>query len=253
VLSVGVGWIKVVMLSNKDTDPEVANQLRDAQDNIEKLRLAQAELAEGAVDDTEVKVKEMERLAAGLEANLEVVVSRFLAIDFCAAEDVQMSLDVHDMDDYLAAGWMSNAIYKPKSELRAMFPRLTEDQVKEATCYYQKRPDDYSALLDQYGSRIVSDDDAEQFTRSDKGGAGPDEDTVEFGRIVEIWDHRDNMIKTTIEGVKCWPKEPFAPQFATLRFYPYFQLAFFEVDGARHPQSLSWRLAKLQDEYSRSR
>jgi hypothetical protein len=42
-------------------------------------------------------------------------------------------------------------------------------------------------------------------------------------------------------------------ELVTSRFYPYFYLGFFEVDSERHPQSLSWRLKKLQDEYGSKR
>lgn len=56
-----------------------------------------------------------------------------------------------------------------------------------------------------------------------------------------------------VEGMKRWPKEPFSPRFGTTRFYPYFQVVFFPVDGDRHPQSLSWRLSKLQDEFANTR
>ena len=61
------------------------------------------------------------------------------------------------------------------------------------------------------------------------------------------------MIRTLIDGVKKWAKEPYPPPYPASRFYPYFYFAFYEVDGARHAQSLSWRLYKLQDEYSATR
>jgi hypothetical protein len=70
---------------------------------------------------------------------------------------------------------------------------------------------------------------------------------------VELWDRRDKHIRTMIDGVKKWAKDPFVPVYPTQRFYPYFYFAFYEVDGQRHPQSLSWRLYKLQDEYSATR
>jgi hypothetical protein len=82
---------------------------------------------------------------------------------------------------------------------------------------------------------------------------GVDGDPVDFARIVEVWDRRDNLVKTMIDGVQAWAKEPYPPPQGSTRFYPYFYLAFFEVDGSRHPQSLAWRLRKLQDEYSATR
>ncbi|MGH8258162.1 MAG: hypothetical protein ACREUG_00565, partial [Steroidobacteraceae bacterium] len=94
----------------------------------------------------------------------------------------------------------------------------------------------------------LTDRDAEQFSST----AAADE-SVAFARVVELWDHRDNLIKTWVEGIDVYAREPYAPPQASSRFYPYFYLAFCEVDGERHPQSLAWRLRKLQDEYSCTR
>jgi hypothetical protein len=71
--------------------------------------------------------------------------------------------------------------------------------------------------------------------------------------VIEQWDRRDKQIRTMIAGVNKWAVEPYSPPYPTARFYPYFYTAFFETDGARHPQSLSWRLFKLQDEFSCTR
>jgi hypothetical protein len=155
-----------------------------------------------------------------------------------------VALDVHDLADYLEAGWIANAIYRPKSELCGMFPRLTTEQSKNAGIYKQKR---HTKSDD---SIAVTAEDAERFTRE---SSGAESDAVEFAKILEFWDRRDNLIKTVVEGVKVWAKEPYSPPQASTRFYPYFELAFYETDGTRHPQSLAWRLRKLQDEYADTR
>ena len=80
-----------------------------------------------------------------------------------------------------------------------------------------------------------------------------DAETQPFVRVIEMSDRRDKQVYTMIDGVKKWAKEPYPPPYPTHRFYPYFYFAFYEVDGERHAQSLSWRLYKLQDEYSSSR
>lgn len=245
-LSTGPGWLKVVMITDKREDPQVKAALNDARDNLASIQAAQQALAEGEVDDKQAAAAELELKIQGLEANVEVVVRKGLAIDFCSAEDVQVSLDVRFLSDYLEAGWISNDLYKPRSELKAMFPQLTDDEIKSAATYFQCQPKDDAA---QKTSDSLSDRDAQQFTK--EGNA--DGNSVEFVKIIEVWDRRDNMIKTMVDGVKPWAKDPFPPPQASTRFYPYFMLAFYEVDGGRHPQSLSWRLHKLQDEYSATR
>lgn len=249
-LSVGVGWLKVVMQVDKLRDPIVESQLNDLRDNLERIRGKQREIASGDAKDPEVAAAELQDQIRGLEAKVEVVVRKALAIDFCRAEDVQVSLDVTDLPDYLEANWVANAIYVPKDELAGRFPRLTDDQVKKATCYFQRQPKDEMDLTPTDGTPFdrVSERDAESFTQG-QGGEG----AVEFAKVIELWDRRDNLIKTMIEGVPCWARDPYPPPQASRRFFPYFLIAFYEVDGARHPQSTSWRLKKLQDEYAAAR
>jgi hypothetical protein len=74
-----------------------------------------------------------------------------------------------------------------------------------------------------------------------------------FYKVIERWNRITGHVETLVEGVKKFAKEPYQPDYATTRFYPYFLLMFYPVDGARHPQSLPWRLRKLMDEYDQSR
>jgi hypothetical protein len=152
---------------------------------------------------------------------------------------------------------MSNDMYVPKSTLRARFAVLTDDDVKSAVSYYQRQSGSNDKNAVNMGMDDVTSPDG-QFVKGESmqsassttiGGDKP----VEFAKIIEFWDHRDNLIKTFIEGVKKWAVQPYAPPQASTRFYPYFRLAFYEVDGSRHPQSLPQRLWKLQDEYSSTR
>lgn len=245
-LSCGPGWFKVVLITDRQEDPQVRAALNDATDNLARLRAAQDALAADEVKDRETAAADIELQIQGLAAKLEVAIFKGLAIDFCGAEDVQVSLDVRCLEDYLEAGWIANAIYRPKSELGAMFPKLTQEQLKDATSYHQRKPHDNDANYS--GSAEVTDNDAEMFGKD--GVVSADGDPIAFAKILEFWCRTDNLIKTAIDGVKCWAKEPYSPPQASTRFFPYFYLAFFETDGNRHPQSLAWRLRKLQDEFA---
>lgn len=245
-LAVGPGWLKVVLVTDKREDPTVKAALNDARDNLARIQAQQQALQEGQVDDQQAAAAQLQLDIQGLEANLEVVVRKGLAIDFCSAEDVQLSLDVRFVSDYLDAGWIANDLYVPRSELAEMFPRLNDTERKSASAYFQRQPKSGNALSP---ADELSDRDAQQFGKD--GSA--DGNSVEFVKVIEVWDKRDNLIKTMVDGVKRWARDPYSPPQASTRFYPYFLLAFYEVDGSRHPQSLSWRLKKLQDEYSAAR
>jgi hypothetical protein len=254
VLSIGVGWFKAIMYSETKRNVQVEKQLADARDNVAQIEAIKTQLAENGehTDEYDAKITELNRLMQGLEGQVEILVKRGMCIDFCRSEDIQVSLDVADTEEYLSSDWISNDMYIRKTAVAARFPAITEDNLKAATIYYQRQT---GAGNPHASDSANPEHSAEgQFTKQNspqtqKEGGKP----IEFVKVVELWDHRDDLVKTFIEGAKQWAVEPYAPPQASTRFYPYFRVSFFETDGSRHPQSLSWRLKKLQDEYSGAR
>jgi hypothetical protein len=254
-LSVGPGWLKVIMTHKYKNDPVIQGKLNDLEDNVQRLELLQVQLQDESGDedldddDTKLKLEELSRLRVSLNEKLEVIHRSGLAIDFVMADDMQVSLDVADLADHLDADWNGNEIYVRKDDLRRRFKRLTAKNIESAVMYNQVKPK--KRTNDDAGYDGGSEQDGAKYLKStDQGGDG---DAVAFCRVIEVWDKRDNHIKTMVEGVKRWAVPPYQPTYGTSRFYPYFNLSLFEVDGARHPQSLSMRLKKLQDEYSSKR
>lgn len=260
-LTTGIGWLKVIMVADSPDMPEVQGQMNDLRDNLAALQAVSDKLEDPSSDaycQTEALIAEKQELMASLEQKVEVAIRKYLAVDFVSSEDMQISTDVRNIEDYLDAGWCSNAIYRPKTKLKQLFPRLTDEDVKQAKVYFQRRTKDLTPLGEQVnlGGQFgdVNADEAEQYTTSDmQSGQSSDSNSVEFVKIIEIWDHETNHIKTAVDGTKVWAKDPYQPAYPSSRFFPYFMLSFYEVDGLRHSQSLPQREAKLQDEYARSR
>lgn len=269
--TVSTGWFKAVMLFDTKTDPDIEHELNDVRDNLLQIRALEEAILDPEVDGgepikKEVKVAELERQIEALEAQVEVVLRKGMAIDFVSSEQMQIALDVRAIDDYLEAGWCSDASFMRKDEALAKYPLLSYEELKTAKTYFQRAPTEYSRLEADPGNNMGASSDgileldsmgmAAQYSTSPgydgqaKDGSG---NTVEFVKRIEFWDRRDVHIKTVIEGVKKWAKAPFVPQFATSRFYPYFKVDFFEVDGERWAQSLTYRLFRLQDEYGATR
>lgn len=247
-LSIGPGWIKGIMVSQSRNDPIVEKDLNDAQDNMARLMATRKEIKEDegkTKDEMDVLIQNAELLTASLTEKLEVVIRRGLALDFVRGEDVQVSLDVSELSDYLDANWMANQMFVEKGDVRGMFERLTQDDMQDTKIYYQRKVTEDDG--DPSGNVTASD--AEKFIPSTE----TDGDEIPFVRVIEFWDKRDGHIKTIVDGAKRWAREPYQPQYGSTRFYPYFLIALFEVDGDRHPQSLSGRLQKLQDEYASAR
>ncbi len=289
-LTVGVGWVKAIVVSNGTNIPQLQNELNDMRNNLAQIDAVSARLLAQSAAEAEyetldgyevappapaapppdpdnqyctmsqeqldVERARLTELQASVENRLEVAVRKGLAVDFVQAEDMQVSLDVPTISDYTTARWVANAIYRPIDRLQAMFPRLTEQCVKGAKQYYQRRTRDLSPLsnavkLTGIADASVDADEAEKYTAA--GSAKGERTEAAFAKVVELWDRETGHVHTMVDGIDRWAKEPYQPDYPTTRFFPYFLTAFYPVDGARHPQSLSWRLAKLQDEYAATR
>lgn len=259
-LSVGPGWLKAVMIADAPENPEVQSKMNDLRDNIAALQAADREMhyPDLTPEQMDAKLYEYRQLQQSLEHETEMAIRKYMAFDFVAAQDIQVSLDVPNIEDYLDAEWISFNIYRPKSSLKKLFPRLTDEDCKKATIYHQRNTRVETPLTDRVilngdmGS--VPAEDADQYTSAAAGDSSPGgENGIAYIKIIERWNKVTNHIETWVDGVERWAKESFQPPYPTSRFYPCFLLTFYEVDGTRHPQSLSWRLHKLQDEYARSR
>lgn len=250
VLSTAEGWLKVNLLSDEQPQPETDHALNDARETLERLH-AQLELLEDPQgmdqDEIEAQIAEKEALIEELEAKVEVAVNKFLACDFVRTERIQVSLDVESIEDYKDADWIADESYVMEEDALARFPRLSAEDIRLAEKYYQLEPKELTTreLDNVLPQGSMTAESSQAFTKSSSQAEQPP-----FLRVVELWDRRDKHIKTMVDGVEKWAKEPYTPPYPTSRFYPYFYCAFYEVDGQRHAQSLAWRLYKLQDEYS---
>lgn len=273
-LSVGPGWIKVILVCKGTNIPQMQTKLNDQRENISNLEALKRQLLDEdptyagdyktpeEIDQAMLKARELEQ---SINTKLEVALRKALVVDFVSAEDMQVSLDVRDLADYKSANWIANSIYRIKSDVLSMFPRLKDEDLANATQYFQ-RPNrelqpitegTYTAVTGLAPAAAEADQfaaDAEQYiSGASPAGVPADQSGPEFYRIIERWNRVTGHVETLVEGCKKFAKEPYEPDYPSTRFYPYFLLMFYPVDGARHPQSLPWRLHKLMDEYDATR
>lgn len=250
-LSVGIGWVKAAWHERRGNDPTTATTIADLQDNLQRLRASQAELASGDAEDPDALRASIEAQIEGLQANVEVALSRGLVIDYVSAEDVQVAPECARLENYLDSPWIAHRTFMPLEDAEAMFPEH-KDLLKNAAVYQQVKPRDPTEKVDSGEHSNATAEDADAYrtgeTLNASGSCGP--------KHVCVWEIQcrdDNQIYTMIEGVKRWVRAPYAPRPATSRFYSLFQWAPIQVDGKRHPESLPKRSVELLDEYNRVR
>src|SRR5487761_839538 len=254
-LSVGQGWKKALMCTEKRPCPQIDRDILTQQSLLETMQAQTAQLGSSVSPpaDPDAAKQAIQMTLTGLKAKEAAQYETGETFDFIRAEDMQVSLDVASITDYLDADWCSNDLYILKSQAKKRFPRLSDEDIRTASVYYQKQTagkDMSQETAAQMGDNMAEGAYTKNAPTTTGGSSGK---PVEFIKVVEMWRKCQGVIVTMIDGVKKWAIEPYAPPQATKRFYPYFLDALFEVDGERHPQSLVFRLYKLQDEYSACR
>lgn len=262
VLSTGQGWLKVLPVVYTEPNPEMQNQFNTLQDNIKRFDALRTALAEGqsltgatlSNDDLLAAQEALQMQVDALAEKLEVMTCDAISIDVVKPEDMQISTDVELLEDHLEANWNTQLIYVPQDEVKVRFPNITDADFKTMDLFYRAKPKNMNAgdgnkeQADFEDVVYPTNADGEQYSTEK-----PNDESIPFARVLEQWNHDDNHIHTYISGIKVPVKDPYQLKWATSRFFPFFYFSIYEVDGERAPQSLSSRLAKLQDEYSTTR
>lgn len=238
-LTVGPGWLKVTWQQQVGENPLVASQIKDAESKLAEIERLASNIAGNETSAPDADSESLRQQIENLQGQLQQVQRQGLAIDFVRAEDIQCAIGPK-LSNFTDGSWVAHRSYYTAAEAEKLFPRLSKDQIKSATKYGQRKPVDYQSVKTAHSTK------AEEAEGYSQGGEKPDSLCV-----WEMWNKDEGLVYTLIEGVQRHAREPYAPQFETERFYPFFELAFIEVDGERHPQSLVYRSFKLADELDR--
>lgn len=245
-LTVGIGWLKVTWQEEFASDPVLSQRVRDLQENIAKIQAIQARIATGQYEDGETPEDcqlKLQQAITGATATTERVIYNGLGIAFIRAENIICSLDAESVVDCDTGSWMAERWYMDVETAIARFPHVPEERLRKLANYSPRKPAEAgeSGNIDDVDAK-----DADYYKAGIEGGGS-------FICGYEVWDGEKNLILDVIEGLHQYAVPPDQPNVSTTRFYPFFPLAFCEVDNERHPQSLTERSTKLADEYDRSR
>lgn len=246
-LTTGIGWVKVAWQERTQRDPVIQQQINDLQDTLAHIaRQIEALDDPAGADELDARRLSIEQQQQALAEQLERVVARGLAIDFVAAENMQVAPGVEILE-YLDAPWICERVYMTLSDAAARWPDIPLEKLRKAQRYNRRRPK---------GSHDAPEGEAEA-TEADRyiiaSDAQAKPSDLDYIAIEEKWSLDDGLIYRTAQGLDFWLDPPAPPNVAAPRFYAHFPLAFYEVDGERSPQSLPWRAWKLENEYNRTR
>lgn len=232
-LTCTTGWVKVIYQKDKREDPLVRNRINDAQDNIQRVEQLVRETAdEGQCAEYEAKMAELRQQLEAMQAQLEIVVSEGVVIDNVAAEHILiLDASVKSIDEYDQASAIAHGVFMTVGAYKANFGG--KEPPKKATRY---------STLDR------TDDDASDMRQ--RNGMDPDDELV---RVWEIWSKDDLTVYTQCDGADEYCRPPYQPQTLGARWYPFFPLQLWRVNGYLLARTLVDNLIELVDEYNTRR
>lgn len=243
------GWFKATLQGDLLTDPTAQSELYTVQQQISDIVALQKSIESGDCKNEDEALASLRAKEVGLQAKVETYVAKCLAIDWIDTLDMQLPVSIPTIGHYREAPWMADgAAYYTVDEAVSRFQEwgVTKERLAHASRW--KPP--VQSVVSTDGQTVTNiaayEGQADGWTKEGDSKEG-------FVRVWEIHSKQDNIIYTWIEGTNFWAKPPVAPRFPTTRFYPYFLLALYEVDGLRHSQSLSYRLSCLQEEFASTR
>lgn len=220
-----VGWLKASWQEKKAQDPLIANRIKDTQDNIDHVQRLLSEANDPQMaSQHELKLAELKEALAGLQTPQEVTVARGIALDFVMSEDILIiDASVRAVSDYTRAGAIAQRVW------------MTPEQYKENFGYDAKKGKTYT---EQNGAVAKTDS-------SDKA--------CTLLCVWEIWSQSDNRVFHVCDGEEGFCEPPSSPDWTGRRWFPFFLLAWNEIDGSFYPLSDVELTEKLVKEYNEQR
>jgi hypothetical protein len=220
------GVLKVIYQKEYRGDPIAVRRIEDTQDN-----LARVEALAGQIEKEEDLTKLAEKRDQ-LRANLtalasgnEVRIFKGFTIDRIKSEDFLVLDDnIAEFEEYVEAEALGHKIWMQVGDAKVLF----QSDLKGATRYGRPRSDK---------DQKVDDTPADE----------------QYICVVEIWDKKNGVVRTTARGMNRWLREPYAPQHTPQRWYSFYLLGFNQTEAEWRPLSDVELLASLQEEYDRTR
>lgn len=228
-----IGWVKVHLQPRVGKAPMATTPLADTKDNIHLAHGIEQNLAED--ENNELDQERLTQIEEGLMETSEIVLSQGLVVDNVDFEDLFVHPSVGRFSNKHKAGRIYQRIWRSKEELRGEFPDIDWSTVATHEWGKNKKDGTFQAEINAINT------DTHKGTENDKPVA-----------VFEVWDKTQNRVHLIVKGVKRALKS-WTPVNVGEQWYPFFGLAFNQLEDEFQPLTDLEQWLPLQDEYTDTR
>ncbi len=226
-----IGWVKAHMQSVKAQAPMATTPLADTKDNLHMASGLEKELERDPNND--LNKEKLEQTEQGLLETPEIVLTRGAVLDNVDFEDLLVHPSVGRFSNAHKSPRMYQRIWKSKEEMQGQFPEHDWSKVQTHEWGKDKKDDEHSNANDINNKLSATE------------GSKP-------VALYEVWDKDQNRVHWIVKGIKT-PLKSFTPKYVGERWYPFFGLAFNQLEDEYQPLTDIEQWIPLQDEYTDTR
>ena len=227
----GWAWVKLDFIRTFEQQPDVRAKISDITERLAAIERLNADLNDGEISTTDAEAEQLRLSLQALQAEPEILAQEGLTWHFPSPTAIIPDKKCVQLQGFVGADWVTEEFL------------LTPEQVKET----------YGVDLgDRYTQYI---DDKSGVPKQAPGSGTTDRENGGKCMVWEIYSSADGLVYTVCDGYPDFLREPHAPNVKLERFYPFFLLAFNDVDSEIDifPPSDTSLLRPMQKEYNRSR
>lgn len=228
-----IGWVKAHLQTTKGVSPMATTALADTKDNLHSAHGIEKNLEKDP--NNNLDKERLEQTEEGLLETPEIALTRGIVLDNVDFEDILVHPSVGRFSNLHKAPRIYQRIWKSKEELQGQFPDVDWSKVQTHEWGKDKKDTDWTLSDSGINNNLNK--------ASDKGKPVA---------VWEVWDKDQNRVHWIVKGVKK-PLQSFTPKYVGERWYPFFGLAFNQLEDEFQPLTDLEQWLPLQDEYTDTR
>lgn len=218
----GVGFLKIGYSRTMGKRPEDLEKVTDMREQINMLQRLLADKFDAKFDENSARMEQLNLMVNEIMSRPDAVIDEGLVFDFPQSQNIIIDTRCRQLKGFVGAEWIAHEFM------------LTLDEVKD----------------------LYSIDLGSSYTKQEEIYNGENaKSEAELCRVWEIYCKRDGLKYVVADGYPDFLVPPAPPEIRLKRFWPFFVLAFNEVENDReiYPPSDVRLLTPVQREYNLAR